>query len=545
MKNDRWAYAIPFVSMMYLLQRYGTLERAPPFCHPPVVRQLQLQPSPLMQPVRLEVWDGPGAVISHQVCVKNVRFGSLQGKWTFLVIDDNPPCSVVAGLDFSRAWHLTLNPLNDHLIPVSPSNPCISPKGTTVVRGAPLEEPENRHQESLGLSTLTCRVEGDVMEGDEVMVYTVHMPRAPESEWMQCNGQEEDPLLLQRQRHSVTGHSEEEGELRKEFLASLPSEVATLTERFPRLFMPPESVPPERAVKHHIQLKPNVLPIRRSPYLVGGEKLVAMKEQVRQLAEQGWIERTVSLWGAPVLFVPKKEKVFRMCGDFRDLNAVTVNDSFPLPRVELMLHRAGDAKVFSKLDLASGFHQIALTAESKPLTAFCLPEPVEGNSVWQWTVMPFGLKNAPPTFQRAMTFALQGCEAFAIVYIDDILIFSETKQDYLNHLHRVFECLEREAYHVRLTKCVFQRDEVEFLGHLMSFRGLRASPTKIATLSAWNPPLHKPRQVKQFLGLVMWYKAFIPHLATIAAPLFPSLLLPSVLSGPSPPPKRSRPCSIL
>ena len=254
---------------------------------------------------------------------------------------------------------------------------------------------------------------------------------------------------------------------------------------------------------------------------MGEDNVRAMREQVRQLQEQGWIEPSWAPWGSPVLFVPKKEKVFRMCGDFRDLNALTLDDSFPLPRVELILHRAGGATIFSKLDLVSGFHQIALTEESKPLTTFCLPEPVEGNSLWRWTVMPFGLKNALPTFQRAMSFALKGCEEFATVYIDDILIFSRTRADHLKHLRRVFECLNQDAYHVRLQKCLFLQEEVEFLGYLLTAQGLQASPNKMEALKAWQPPFAKAKHVKQFLGLVLWYKAFIPHIATIAAPLFP------------------------
>ena len=135
--------------------------------------------------------------------------------------------------------------------------------------------------------------------------------------------------------------------------------------------------------------------------------------------------------------------------------------------------------------------------------------------------MPFGLKNAPPTFQRAMTVALKGCEEFAIVYIYDILVFSQTHEEHINHLRQVLERLERESYHARLTKCVFLREEVEFLGHRLSAQGLQTSPAKLEALAAWQPPFRKAKHVKQFLGLVLWYKAFIPHLATIAAPLFP------------------------
>ena len=204
-----------------------------------------------------------------------------------------------------------------------------------------------------------------------------------EKENLSVGKEADNVFVVTRHLYSVTGCTPEEEEKTKELIEALDPEVVALIRQFPRLFQPPDSVPPEHAVKHHITLKPNALPIHRAPYIVGDDKLRSMREQIQQLQKQGWIEPSLAPWGSPVLFVPKKEKVFRMCGDFRDLNALTLDDSFPLPRVEVILHRAGGANVFSKLDLTSGFHQIALTEESKPLTTFCLPEPVEGNSLWR------------------------------------------------------------------------------------------------------------------------------------------------------------------
>ena len=356
---------------------------------------------------------------------------------------------------------------------------------------------------------------------ESVRVKTCFCSSRSEKEVLSVSEESDNVFVVARHLHSVTACTPEEEKQKKELIETLDPKITTLIQLFPRLFQPPDAVPPERSVKHHITLKPNALPIRRAPYVVGEDKLRAMKEQIQQLQKQGWIEPSSAPWGSPVLFVPKKEKVFRMCGDFRDLNALTVDDSFPLPRVEVILHRAGGANMFSKLDLASGFHQIALTEDSKPFTTFCLPEPVEGNSLWRWTVMPFGLKTAPPTFQRAMSFALKGCEDFATVYIDDILIFSRTREEHLKHLQKVFECLDQESYHVRLPKCLFLQKEVEFLGHRLTAEGLCASPSKMDALKAWQPPFQKAKHVKQFLGLVLWYKSFIPHMATIAAPLFP------------------------
>ena len=162
-----------------------------------------------------------------------------------------------------------------------------------------------------------------------------------------------------------------------------------------------------------------------------------MTEQMRELIDKGWVVPSASPWAAPILFVPKDDGTkLRMCVDFRDLNALTKKDAFPLPRLDLLLHKAAKAKVFSKIDLASGFHQIEVHPTHRELTAFILPEPVDGCSLWEWKVMPFGLVNAPSTFQRAMSYALRGCEEFTAVYIDDVLIFSETQEEHLKHLEK-------------------------------------------------------------------------------------------------------------
>ena len=477
--------------------------------------ELGLTPELLSRPIRLEIWDGPGAVITHRVVVDRVKLGTKEGSWAFMLVAQ-PPHDIVLGIDVSRAWYLTVNPNNDHLI-------CITPLETKTpdVPGVAIWDAKGRG-DTKGSGDEELGHDSAIEDWEEhVRCQTFLCATRSKSETLAIREGKENEFVLSKPTHSVTAGTPEEEAKRRELLKSMSPELSALVQEFPRLFKPPDSVPPERSVQHHIRLKPNAVPVKRAPYVVGGEKRQAMREQVQQLSKQGWIEPALSPWGAPVLFVPKKEKVFRMCGDFRDLNALTVDDLFPLPRVEVMLHRAGGATVFSKLDLASGFHQIALTAESKPLTTFCLPEPVEGNCLWQWTVMPFGLKNAPPTFQRAMTVALKGCEEFAVVYIDDILVFSQTHGEHIDHLRQVLERLEREAYHARLPKCIFLREEVEFLGHRLSSQGLQTSPEKLEALTAWQPPFRKAKHVKQFLGLVLWYKAFIPHLATIAAPLFP------------------------
>ena len=254
-----------------------------------------------------------------------------------------------------------------------------------------------------------------------------------------------------------------------------------------------------------------------------------MREQMRELIDKGWVEPSASPWASPILFVPKDGgKQHRMCIDFRDLNALTKKDRFPLPRIDLLLHRSAKARIFSKIDLASGFHQIEVFPKHRELTAFILPETIDDQSLWEWKVMPFGLVNAPSTFQRAMSVALQGCEGFAVVYIDDILIFSDNREQHLQHLRSVFTALQDQAYHVRLAKCSFLESEVPFLGHILTPDGIKAADKRYEHIQSFPTPFSTPKQVRSFLGMVMWYRTFIPHVSTLAAPLFP---LTSVKKG--------------
>ena len=330
---------------------------------------------------------------------------------------------------------------------------------------------------------------------------------------------EEDNLL---QLHTVTASGDEEKAKYDEFIASIDPKLRAVVESFPQLFAPPDTDPPSRPVKHYIYVSSDTVPAARRAYRLGDKKREAMFSQMKELIAKGWVVPSASPWAAPILFVPKDNGTkLRMCVDFRDLNALTKKDAFPLPRIDLLLHKANNAKIFSKLDLASSFHQIEVHPAHRELTSFILPEAVEGCALWEWKVMPFGLVNAPSTFQRAMSYALRGCEDFTAVYIDDVLIFSETIDDHLEHLRRVFQKLQDDSYHVRLAKCQFMSKEVRFLGHILSEHGIRALDDRQECLDAFQPPFDSAKKVRSFLGVIMWFKTFIAHVATIAAPLFP------------------------
>lgn len=276
----------------------------------------------------------------------------------------------------------------------------------------------------------------------------------------------------------------------------------------------PKHLPPHRPVDHKIELVQGSTPPAKRLYPLSLAEMEELKKQLQELLDQGFIRPSVSPYGAPVLFVKKKEGDMRMCVDYRALNKNTIKNTYPLPRIEELLDQLKDAKCFSKIDLRSGYHQVRIAEEDIHKTAF-----KTRYGLFEFLVMPFGLTNAPGTFMALMneTFR-QELDSFVIIYLDDILIYSKTPEEHLDHLKQVLNKLREHKLYAKLSKCDFALKETPFLGHIITADGIRPDPAKIKAVQEW-PTLKSVHDVQMFLGLVNYYRRFIKGYAKIAAPL--------------------------
>lgn len=276
----------------------------------------------------------------------------------------------------------------------------------------------------------------------------------------------------------------------------------------------PKGLPPKRDVDHKIVLFPGVNPPLKPPYRMSVKELEELKKQLDENLKQGFIRPSQSPFGSPVLFVKKKDGSMRLCVDYRALNKITVKNKYPLPLISDLLDQLQAAKVFSKIDLRSGYHQIRIAEEDISKTAF---RTRYGH--FEFLVLPFGLTNAPATFMHLMQKIFHPyLDKFVIVYLDDILVYSRSEAEHEQHLRKVLQVLRENKLYGKLSKCSFFQKEVEFLGHVVSDNGVYMEKKKMEAIQEWPTP-KSVQEIRQFLGLAGFYRKFIKDFSKISSSL--------------------------
>ncbi|GJY12068.1 putative nucleotidyltransferase, ribonuclease H [Tanacetum coccineum] len=255
-------------------------------------------------------------------------------------------------------------------------------------------------------------------------------------------------------------------------------------------------------------------PVVKSPYRLAPSEMLELSNQLKELQEKGFIRPSHSPWGAPVLFVKKKDGAMRMCIDYRELNKLTIKNRYPLPRIDDLFDQLQGACCFSKIDLRSGYHQLRVREEDIPKTAF---RTRYGH--FEFTVMPFGLTNAPAIFMDLMNRVCKPyLDKFVIVFIDDILIYSKSEEEHEVHLKTILDLLKKEKLYAKFSKCEFWLKEVQFLGHVVNRDGIHVDPSKVESVKNWKTP-ESSTEIRSFLGLAGYYRRFIENFSKIAKPL--------------------------
>jgi len=292
-----------------------------------------------------------------------------------------------------------------------------------------------------------------------------------------------------------------------------PKEIVEALKEFEDVFPKdlPDQLPPLRDIQHVIDLVPGATLPNLPHYRLNPSKHQELHKQVGEFLTKGFIRENLSPCVVLALLTPKKDGTWRMCVDSRAINKITMKYRFPIPRLDDMLDMMARARVFSKMDLKSSYHQVRVRPGDEWKIAFKTKD-----GLFEWAVMPFGLSNAPSTSIRIMTQVLKEfTKKFVMVYFDNILIYSRTKKDHLSHLRLVCQTLRENSLYANFKKCDFMTHRVIFLGFVVTPEEVSAYPEKVRAIIEWPTPT-SIHDVHSFHGLATFYRRFIRGFSTVS-----------------------------
>ena len=428
--------------------------------------------------------------IDSEIYDLEVSIGNKKFNDYFRVIDKDDIFDILIGVDSLKKNRFDINLVNDTLYYIDENNNYI--KLTNLLYDINLNDKNETNKQIAENST----------SNGEPLLVTITVSNNDETVLNNDNDNTKDKLI-------------------DEIISAAPmnykKQISELFQKFKRVMaIKTDDLGKSKLLPHKIELIPNSSPIKLKPYRLSKSQMVALKKILIKLKENQLIVSSDSPWSFPVVLVPKKNNDWRMCVDYRQLNNITVKDSYALPLIdEIFMFIGQNAKVLSTIDLFSGYHQVPMYEGDQDKTTFTT---MFGN--YKFCVMPFGLCNAPASFQREMNrifFDLIGVCLF--IYIDDLVVFSDSVESHISHLTKVFNILEENGLKVNLEKCSFFKNEVILLGHVLSTKGILPIPDKVKVILNWLPPKNTT-QLKSFLGAIGYYRKFIKNFSQIANPLF-------------------------